>query len=165
VLVIESSPKLVTFDGLAALSSSFRNIGARVVHAHGCFDLLHIGHLRHLKQAKDFGTHLVVTVTDDPFVNKGQGRPVFTAEQRAEVLAELGCVDYVAINPGFTAVEAIHLLQPIVLVKGPECLANPTPALQAEIEAVELLGGCVRYTAGEKCSSTALVNRVLEYYG
>ena len=65
----------------------------RIVQAHGCFDLLHLGHIRHLQAAKAAGDYLIVTVTPDEFVSKGPGRPVFPLEQRMEALRALACVD------------------------------------------------------------------------
>src|SRR5665213_2536653 len=84
-----------------------RKTGRKIVHCHGVFDLLHIGHLRHLKAARKFGDLLVVTITPDRFVNKGPGRPAFTETLRAEALAMLECVDIVAINNWPKAVEII----------------------------------------------------------
>ena len=70
----------------------------RVVLAHGVFDLVHLGHVRHLETAKKEGDILIVTITPDEFVNKGPGRPVFNANLRSEMLAALQCVDWVGIN-------------------------------------------------------------------
>ena len=81
---------------------------------------LHIGHVRHFEQARELGDVLVVTLTPDRFVNKGVGRPAFTETLRAEFLASLGCVDYVAVNRWPTAVETIRLLRPAVFAKGSE---------------------------------------------
>ena len=81
----------------------------KVVLAHGCFDLLHIGHIRHFQAAKRLGGTLVVTVTPDRFVNKGPRRPLFTEHLRAEAIAALECVNFVAINEWSSAVETICL--------------------------------------------------------
>src|SRR6058998_4306380 len=75
----------------------------RVVQCHGVFDLLHIGHIRHFEQARKLGDLLVVTVTPDRYVNKGAGRPAFPQSLRAEFLAALATIDYVAINKWPTA--------------------------------------------------------------
>src|SRR5262245_63288502 len=93
-------------------------MGQVVVQAHGTFDLLHIGHVRHLQAARELGDVLVVTVTADRFVNKGPGRPAFTETLRAEMLASLQYVDLVAINPEPDAVGAIAAIKPDVYVKG-----------------------------------------------
>src|SRR4051794_27714428 len=75
--------KIRTLAQLSELSCEIRAGGGRVVMAHGVFDLLHMGHLRHLEEARQFGERLIVTVTPDRFVNKGPGRPVFTELIRA----------------------------------------------------------------------------------
>ena len=93
-----TSPKIRTLDELAATLERHRAEGRRVVHCHGVFDLLHVGHVRHFEQARKLGDVLVVTLTPDRFVNKGTNRPAFTETLRAEVVASLGTVDYVAIN-------------------------------------------------------------------
>ena len=73
-----TSPKIRTLDELAATLECLRAEGRRVVHCHGVFDLLHVGHVRHFEQARKLGDLLVVTLTPDRFVNKGVGRPAFT---------------------------------------------------------------------------------------
>src|SRR6478672_8524062 len=107
--------KLLPLDDLAAALERLRSAGRRIVHCHGVFDVLHIGHVRHFEQAKKLGDILVVTLTPDRFVNKGVGRPAFT-----EFLASLECIDYVAVNKWPTAVDTIRLLRPDVFAKGSE---------------------------------------------
>jgi D-beta-D-heptose 7-phosphate kinase/D-beta-D-heptose 1-phosphate adenosyltransferase len=94
--------------------------GERVVFTNGCFDLLHVGHVRSLEQARNFGDRLVVAVNTDASVrrNKGPGRPIVPARQRAEVLAALGCVDWVVLFGESTPRAAIRALRPDVLAKG-----------------------------------------------
>ena len=79
--------------------AGLRAKGKRVAHCHGVFDLLHVGHVRHFQKARDYGDVLVVTLTQDEFVNKGPNRPAFNQQLRAELLANLECVDYVAHQP------------------------------------------------------------------
>ena len=92
-----SQSKVVDIDALAATLAGSRR-GRKVVQCHGVFDLMHIGHIRHFQEAKNIGDILVVTLTPDRIVNKGPQRPVFTESLRAEAIASLDCVDYVAIN-------------------------------------------------------------------
>jgi rfaE bifunctional protein nucleotidyltransferase chain/domain len=130
----------------------------RMVHVHGVFDLLHCGHIRHLQEAKKLGGNLVVTVTSDRFVNKGPGRPVFTARERAEMLAALSCVDYVAINDAPNAVEAIEAIKPAIYIKRrvyEDETADISGNMKLEREAVEHNGGRVVYTNTMTHSSTA----------
>ncbi|PYM18264.1 MAG: hypothetical protein DMD81_06295 [Candidatus Rokuibacteriota bacterium] len=155
-----SLAKILTLDAVAERLAELRATGVRIVQCHGCFDLMHIGHIKHLQAAKRMGDTLVVTVTADEYVAKGAGRPVFGEFLRAEALAALECVDFVAINAGPTAVEAIRLLRPHYYVKG-QAYAMPSARserLRAEIAAVHDVGGEIRFTNEIVFSSTALLN-------
>src|SRR5712671_2772276 len=110
--------KIKRIEDLALTLSALQAQGRKIVHCHGVFDLLHIGHIKHLEAARQLGDALVVTLTPDRFVNKGPHRPPFPERLRAEALASLVCVDYVAINEWPTAVETIELLKPNLFVKG-----------------------------------------------
>src|SRR3984893_16698115 len=90
--------KIKSIDELSAIAAGARAAGRKVVLAHGVFDLLHVGHKRHLDIGKKNGDLLVVTITTDRHVNKGPGRPVFSEKLRAEMLAGLASVDYVGIS-------------------------------------------------------------------
>ena len=108
------------------------------------------------------GELLVVTLTTDRFVNKGPHRPAFPEQLRAEVLAGLECVDFVAINPHPTAVEAILAIRPDVYVKGPDYAdmsQDVTGKIREEEEAVKSVGGRIAFTGGEVFSSTSLINQ------
>ncbi len=135
------------------------------VLCHGCFDLFHFGHVRHLQEARALGDTLVVLVTADRYVGKGPGRPAFPAERRAEVLEAMACVDHVFVNEWDTGVRAIELLEPQFFVKGEEAKTNPTPGMLAELAAITRCGGQIHYTEGVHSSSTGLAKKVLEYYG
>ena len=89
----------------------------KIILCHGVFDLLHIGHIKHLKIAKDLGDILIVSLTTDKFVNKGPGRPVFNEKLRCEAIESLGFVDYVTLSNSSSAVEIIKKLNPIFTVK------------------------------------------------
>ena len=132
--------------------------GWSIVQCHGCFDLLHYGHIEHLKQAKAMGGYLVVTVTADQFVNKGPGRPTFTQEQRATHLAALEMVDYVAIVDGPTAIPAIGALRPQIYCKGPDYEGRKDGVFAQEKARVEEFGGQVVFTRGKTMSSSQLIN-------
>ena len=108
----------MTLADLASQAQTLQAKGKRIVHCHGVFDLLHLGHLRYFEAAKRHGDVLVVTITADEYVNKGPGRPVFTSDQRAEMLASLGIIDFVAVNHEKTAVSAIIAIRPDFYVKG-----------------------------------------------
>ena len=113
-----ASNKIKRIDDLAKTLAGLRQNGKKIVHCHGVFDLLHIGHMKHLDAARKLGDALVVTITPDRFVNKGPHRPAFPERLRAEALDSLGCVDFVGINEWPTAVETIQKLRPNYFVKG-----------------------------------------------
>lgn len=93
---------------------------SKTVLCHGVFDLVHPGHLEHLKQAKAMGDYLIVSITADAYVAKGPGRPVFNQDLRAEFLRALGPVDMVTITEGATALKAITRYHPNIYCKGPD---------------------------------------------
>jgi rfaE bifunctional protein nucleotidyltransferase chain/domain len=160
-----SSHKIVDVDNLAKLSSEFRGQGKKVVLCHGAFDLMHTGHIRYLQRAQKEGDVLFVTVTADEFVNKGPGRPVFGEKLRAENLAALECVSYVAINYSPTAIELLEKLRPNLYVKGNEYRDHSkdvTGNIALEKSAVEKYGGAIFYTDEITFSSSSLLN---EHFG
>ena len=133
----------------------------RLVLCHGCFDCLHLGHVRHFLAAREMGDVLAVTVTSDQYVKKGQGRPVFNASERAEMVSYLECVDFVAINHAESAVNAINLLRPAVYVKGQEYENNRTGGLLAESMAVEAVGGKLEFTHALEMHTTDILKRCI----
>ncbi len=155
--------KVCTLDHLAEHCAGLRREGRRVVLCHGCFDLLHIGHIRHFAEARSFGEVVVVTITPDRFVHKGPGRPAFPAELRAEAVAALSAVDRVAINRWPTAVETLELLHPAVFCKGWEFHdegSDPTGKIDLEREAAEALGVEIRFTDDLVFRSSELLRRL-----
>jgi len=138
-----------------------------VVHCHGVFDLIHPGHIRHLSSAKKEGDVLVVTVTSDPFVRKGPGRPIFNENLRAETLASFSAVDYVAINPAPTATECIKMLKPHVYVKGQDYInksKDVTGKISEEEEAIVSVGGRIAFTHDITFSSSKLINEHMQVF-
>jgi rfaE bifunctional protein nucleotidyltransferase chain/domain len=159
------SQKILDLDVLAKLAHDLRQKGKKVILCHGTFDLMHTGHIRYLQRARKEGDVLIVTVTADEFVNKGPGRPVFGEQLRAENLAALECVQYVAINYAMTAVELLEKIRPSLYVKGGEYrnhAADVTGNIAREIEAVENHGGTIFYTDEITFSSSGLLN---EHFG
>lgn len=159
---LRRNEKYKELEELAKELELLRASNKKVVHCHGVFDLLHVGHIRHLKEAKELGDILIVTVTPDRYVNKGPHRPAFTEDLRAEALASLDCVDYVAINQWPTAVDTLRLLKPDFYVKGPD-YQNPekdhTGGINLEEEAVNSVGGKLIITEDVTFSSSNLINR------
>ncbi len=153
---------VLSLEALEAELAGLRAAGKTIVHCHGVFDLVHIGHIRHFEEASRMGDVLVVTITPDRHVNKGPGRPAFPEELRAEAVASLGMVDYVAINRWPQAIEAIRALRPHVYVKGEEYRAaeqDRTGGIVLEEQAVREVGGRIAFTGGLTSSSSALLNR------
>lgn len=159
--------KIFNLDALAEKIAELKAGGRRIVLAHGVFDLLHIGHIRYLRQARQFGDLLVVTLTPDRFVDKGPGRPVFNEAVRAEMLASLGFVDFVAVNQWPTAENTLRRLRPDVYAKGADFKSiesDPTGKLALEARAVEEIGAEFRFTEDVVFSSSHLINQHLDIY-
>ena len=153
--------KIFELDKLSQELNNLRHKGKKIVHCHGCFELMHPGHIKYFQSAKKMGDILVVTVTPDVYVDKGSGRPVFNQDLRAESIAALECVDYVAINKWQTAEETLRLLRPNIYVKGQEFenLEDKTGKIQREAEVVKEIGAVLRFTHEIVFSSTKLINQ------
>jgi rfaE bifunctional protein nucleotidyltransferase chain/domain len=159
--------KVRALEELAAVAQALRGKGQRVVLCHGVFDLLHLGHMRHFEAARRHGDVLIVTVTPDQYVAKGPGRPAFNQRLRAETIAALACVDYVAVNDWPTAVDTIRLLRPHVYAKGDDYRnrdADLTGGIHQEEAAVQDVGGEIVFTSEISFSSTELINQFYNVY-
>ncbi len=163
--------KLVTLSQLTKIAASCRrcdqrNMRHQFVLACGCFDLLHLGHVRHLQLAARWGQVLAVLLTSDEHVaeTKGPGRPVFTVDARAEMLAALQCVDYITINDGpdiaEATVDAIRLIRPHIYVKGKEYRGNEPDSLLAQKTAVEDGGGRFIYLDTEAMHTSEILAKL-----
>ena len=156
-----STNKILELNELAQRARALRAQGKSVVLCHGTFDLMHTGHIRYLQRAREEGDILLVTVTGDAYVNKGPGRPVFNEQLRAENLAALACVDFVAINQAVSAVEALHQIRPNIYAKGSEYRSHGddvTGNIVLEQKTVEKHGGQIFYTDEITFSSSNLLN-------
>lgn len=162
-----TADKIKRVEELARTLAELRGRGKKVVHCHGVFDLMHIGHIKHLEAARKLGDALVVTLTPDRFVNKGPHRPAFPERLRAEALASLACVDFVAINEWPTAVETIERLKPDFYVKGvvrEGGKRDHTNAIDLEANAVKANGGEMVLTDEETFSASTLINRFMDVF-
>lgn len=158
----DSQSKIVSLNELEKIVKNLKKEGKMIVHCHGVFDLLHPGHILHFEAAKKEGDILVVTLTKDEYVGKGPGRPVFNQRLRAESIASLGCVDYVAINEWPIAVETIKKIKPDIYSKGSDYENSSddlTGKIKDEEEAVESVGGRIHFTHEISFSSTEILNR------
>jgi len=147
--------KIVGRGPLAEAVRSLQRAGKKVVFTNGCFDLLHVGHVRYLQQARELGDALIVGVNSDASVRrlKGPGRPLTPAKERAEILAALACVDFVTVFAAATPLQLIRALGPDVLVKGGDW---PVDAIVGR-EVVQARGGSVVAIPFVKNRSTTAV--------
>lgn len=130
----------------------------RRVMANGCFDLLHPGHVAHLREARAMGDFLIVSLTLDENVGKGPGRPIYTWRDRAELLRELRCVDMVV--PTAHAVDAIVMYRPDIFVKGSDYIAGGWT--EDVLGTCRKLGIDLRFTRSPKLSATETILKVRE---
>ena len=156
------NPKIHALNELPQVLQHHRDKRRKIVHCHGVFDLLHIGHIRYFEQARSFGDILVVTLTPDRYVDKGDKRPAFTEQLRAEAIASLSVVDLVAVNEWPTAEETLRVIRPDVYVKGSDFKSvdgDRTGKLALEAKICQDLGIELRFTQDLVFSSTNLINR------
>ena len=150
-------------EDLRKITEGLKAKGKRIVFTNGCFDLLHIGHIRYLEEAKSLGDILVVGVNSDQSVRnlKGPERPILPEEERAEILSSLGCVDYITVFDELTPLELISSLQPHILVKGGDWTKETTVGK----EVVERSGGeMVILPFVEGASTSNLIETILKRY-
>ncbi len=155
--------KIKTKEDLHRIIEDLKKKGKRIVFTNGCFDLLHLGHIRYLEKAKTLADILLVGVNSDRSVRtlKGPKRPILPEEERAETLSGLGCVDYITVFDEQTPLELISSLQPDILVKGGDWTKETTVGK----EVVERSGGEVVILPFEEGSSTSnLIETILKRY-
>ena len=145
--------KLKEREELPPLADQLRREGKRIVLANGCFDLLHVGHIRYLMGAKELGDVLVVGVNSDQSIRllKGPPRPLFPQEERAEILAALACIDYITIFPERTVEELLLALKPDIHAKGTDYTVESVP----EAAVVRSYGGRVAIVGDPKDHSSS----------
>lgn len=157
--------KIYSLEGLLSLIRVHQQAGEAIVFTNGCFDLLHVGHVRYLEKAKTLGARLVVGINSDASVrrlSKGRGRPIIPDAQRAEIIAALECVDYVVIFEEADPLNLIRAIQPQVLVKGGDWTSDRIIGR----DVVEKGGGSVQTIPLTKESSTTLiVQKILAAHG
>lgn len=149
--------KIVSRDELRQRAADWRRNGDRITLANGCFDLLHVGHVRYLHAARELGGKLIVAVNADASVRelKGEGRPVMPAEERAEILAALADVDAVVIFPEQNPRAIIREIRPDFHAKGTDYTAESVP----ERDEVEACGGRVVIVGDPKNHSATEIIR------
>ncbi len=146
------SAKILSLEALQPLVKEMKQQGRKVVLANGCFDWLHVGHVRYLREARQLGDCLVVAVNADASVRalKGPPRPLMPEQERAEILAALACVDYVLVFEELNAERVLRSLQPHVHCKGTDYSEQTVP----EREVVFSYGGRIAIAGDPKDHST-----------
>ncbi len=151
--------KILDYNQLNSLK--YKNKSKKIILCHGVFDLLHIGHINYFNAAKKLGDILVVSVTNDHFVNKGPGRPAFEIKNRLAFLKEINCIDYVCISNATTAEKIIKNLKPNIYCKGADYLKSSIKNdknLDLEIKALKSIKGKFSIIKEESFSSSKAIN-------
>ena len=159
----DSKRKILPLQEVEKVAARARRGSKRVVTTNGCFDILHVGHIRSLAYAKSLGDLLIVGVNSDASAraNKGVGRPIVPARERAEILSALECVDYVFVFPSKTPIPWIERVRPDIHVKG----SDRSLSQIIEREAVEKYGGkVILFPHTKKHSASTIVSKVLRHY-
>ena len=159
--------KIFSLKNLSEIIVEEKKKKKKIIHCHGVFDLLHVGHIKHLQKAKQLGDKLIVTITSDKFVNKGPGRPVFSQTLRSEQIAAIEAVDYVAINYASTATIPLKLLKPDIYCKGKDYKNQKndiTGEIKNEIKILKKFAGKIYFTEEQTFSSSRLLNRSTDFY-
>jgi rfaE bifunctional protein nucleotidyltransferase chain/domain len=144
--------EILARDALVARIATERAAGRTIAFANGCFDILHVGHVRYLDAAAQEADLLVVAINDDDSVKalKGEGRPILSAEHRAELVAALRSVDFVVVFPEATVTPLLEALHPDVHCKGTDYTVDTVP----ERETVKAYGGRIAIVGDPKDHST-----------
>jgi len=156
--------KLYNINVLSKIISNEKSKGKKIVHCHGVFDLLHIGHINHFESCKKLGDILVVSITQDKFVNKGPNRPAFQEDLRVKALASLEVVDFVTINNSSTAISAINILKPNFYCKGKDYKNHKSDLsgkISDEARAIKKVGGQFVTTNDDLFSSSKIINQFM----
>ncbi|MBW2195653.1 MAG: D-glycero-beta-D-manno-heptose 1-phosphate adenylyltransferase [Deltaproteobacteria bacterium] len=155
--------KILDRKGLRGKARSIKEAGKKIVFTNGCFDLLHIGHVRYLRAARQLADVLLIAVNSDRSMAriKGPGRPIVAQDERAEVLASLECVDYVTIFDEPDPLATIELVTPDVLVKGADWKEDAIIGR----DVVEAAGGrVVRIPLTGGASTSAIIRKIVRIH-
>jgi rfaE bifunctional protein nucleotidyltransferase chain/domain len=164
--VSDPDSKILPIDDLVVIREHLRREGKRVVQCHGCFDVVHPGHIRYLRFARTLGDVLIVSVSADDGVGKGFDRPYIPEELRLENLASLEFVDYVCLADATWGGPALGALRPDVYVKGREYETNEDPRFAEERNIVHDYGGEIVFGSGDLVfSSTEIIENRPEAFG
>lgn len=155
--------KIMPVEELEGMINESKSAGKKIVFSNGCFDILHVGHVRYLEEAKKLGDVLIVGVNSDDSVKsiKGENRPLLPEGERAEILAALECIDYITIFPDETPESLIERLKPDIHVKGGDYQLEDLP----EAKVVGSYGGeVVLLDEVEGKSTNLIIEKIKERY-
>jgi D-glycero-beta-D-manno-heptose 1-phosphate adenylyltransferase len=164
MMPIDASSKIKSIDELRIIAEKLRAAGKKIVFANGCFDLLHVGHVRYLQSARRLGDLLILGINGDDSVAalKGNGRPLQSESDRIEILASLDCVDYVLLFNEPTVDDILKTLRPDIHAKGTDYTEENVP----ERNTVQAYGGRVAIAGDPKDHSTRdLIQAILAKQG
>jgi rfaE bifunctional protein nucleotidyltransferase chain/domain len=153
---------IVELEEASKLIKKFKEENKKVGLCHGRFDLLHPGHVKHFESAKNFCDVLFVSLTADSFVKswRGPNRPILDERLRAYMIVNIKPVDYAIICNYRTGVDMIYNIKPSFYIKGPGCVNENSPQLNAERKAIKNVGGEMKYTNNSTLSTTEIINYI-----
>jgi cytidyltransferase-like protein len=157
--------KIISLNKAKELSSAYKRNKTKVFLAHGVFDVLHLGHIKHFEEIKKNIGKLFVSITDDKHVKRGPGRPYFNSLQRAKMLSAISYVDYVIIDNQPSASEVLAAIKPNIYFKGKDYVDTDdfTKKLKEEIRITKKFNGIVKFTTSQKFSSSNILNTQFEF--
>ena len=160
---MDTAKKIVTLEDLVNRLGKVCKSGRKIVFTNGCFDIMHVGHVRYLAEARSQGDMLVVGLNSDGSMRtlKGEKRPIVRQDHRAEVLASLACVDYVVLFEEPDPLRLIQTIKPDVLVKGEDWAAD---AIIGADDVKSRGGKIVRISFVEETSTTGIIQTILQRY-
>ena len=155
----EQAPKFKSLDSLELIVKGLKKQEKKIILANGCFDILHVGHIRYLTGAKNLGDVLIVALNSDESTRalKGNGRPITTEQERIEIISDLECVDYVTLFSELNMDNVLLRLKPDVHAKGSDYTEDSVP----EKETVKSYGGTVAITGDPKDHSTKDIIKII----
>ena len=157
--------KVISLKNISKIRELYKKKKISTVLAHGVFDVLHVGHILYFKDAKKNNKKLIVSVTSDKFVNKGEGRPIFNIHERIKILAAIDCIDHIIVSNDYSAINIIKNLRPNYYIKGKDYLDNKLDMnknLSSEIAAVKSINGKFINSKSQLYSSSKIIGKYNE---
>jgi rfaE bifunctional protein nucleotidyltransferase chain/domain len=157
--------KVVSLKNIVKLREFYKRKKISTVLAHGVFDVLHVGHILYFKEAKKNNKKLIVSITSDKFVNKGEGRPIFNIQERIKILGAIDCIDHIIISNDYSAVNIIKTLKPNYYIKGKDYIDDKldlSKNLNSEISAVKSINGKFINSKSQLYSSSKIIGKYNE---